>query len=68
MVAPCAPWMCEMERHRNLIGLANPPIDWVPLAGSLGVPAVRVETADALVVELERAIAEAGPHLIEMMI
>ncbi len=28
---------------RNLIGLANPLIDWVQLASSLGVPAVRVE-------------------------
>lgn len=53
---------------RHLIGLANPPIDWVQLAGSLGVPAARVETADALVVELERALVEAGPHLIEMML
>ena len=51
----------------------------VPLAGHEGAVAgraqrlgegvgVRVETADALCVELERAYAEPGPHLIEAMI
>jgi acetolactate synthase-1/2/3 large subunit len=53
---------------RNLISLGNPPLDWVSLARGLGVPGVRVETADALVSELDRALSEPGPHLIEMML
>jgi thiamine pyrophosphate-dependent acetolactate synthase large subunit-like protein len=38
------------------------------MANGMGVPAVRVETADALCVELERALKERGPNLIEMLI
>jgi thiamine pyrophosphate-dependent acetolactate synthase large subunit-like protein len=34
----------------------------------MGVPGVRVETAEALCQELERALKEPGPKLIEMMI
>jgi hypothetical protein len=32
------------------------------------VPATRAETADALVRDLERALAEPGPHLIQAVI
>jgi acetolactate synthase-1/2/3 large subunit len=52
----------------SLIGLTNPTLDWVQLAAGMGVPAVRVETADALVQQIERALHEAGPHLIEAML
>jgi len=38
------------------------------MASGMGVPAVRVETAEALAVELQRALKEHGPNLIEMMI
>jgi thiamine pyrophosphate-dependent acetolactate synthase large subunit-like protein len=34
----------------------------------MGVPGVRVETADALVRELERALKEPGPNFIEMIV
>ena len=34
----------------------------------MGVPAVRVETAEALCIEMERALAAPGPNLIEMLI
>ena len=53
---------------RGLLGLAPPPLDWVQMSKGMGVPAVRVETAESLVEELERAIAESGPHLIEMVL
>ena len=53
---------------RGLIGLAPPPLDWVQMSKGMGVPAVRVETAEALVEELERAIADSGPHLIEIVL
>ena len=53
---------------RSLISLSNPLLDWVQLAGGMGVPAVRVEQAEALVKELERALAETGPHLIEVIL
>ena len=38
------------------------------LAAGMGVPAVRVETAETLSVELARALKERGPNLIEMLI
>ena len=53
---------------RSMIGLTNPQLDWVQLAAGLGVPGVRVGTADALVKELRRGLEEPGPHLIEMIL
>jgi len=50
---------------RGLMSLSDPALDWVKLAGGMGVPGARVETAEALARELERAVAEPGPHLIE---
>jgi acetolactate synthase-1/2/3 large subunit len=53
---------------RLLTDLGSPPLDWVSLAQGLGVPAVRVLDADALARELERALAEPGPRLIEAVL
>jgi acetolactate synthase-1/2/3 large subunit len=55
-------------KARSLTSLGNPNLDWVALAKGMGVPGVRVETADALTQELERALKEPGPKLIEMII
>jgi acetolactate synthase I/II/III large subunit len=54
------------DKARTLIGLDNPALDWVSLARGMGVRAVAVETAEALVQALEIALAEPGPHLIEV--
>jgi acetolactate synthase-1/2/3 large subunit len=53
---------------RSLTSLANPEIAWVSVAAGMGLPAVRVETAEALCMQLERALTEPGPNLIEMLI
>ncbi|HKX31386.1 MAG TPA: acetolactate synthase large subunit [Blastocatellia bacterium] len=53
------------RQARNLMDLVPPAIDWVGLSKSLGVPAVKVETAEALIAELARALSEPGPRLIE---
>jgi acetolactate synthase-1/2/3 large subunit len=53
---------------RALTSLAQPEISWASMATGMGVPAVRVESAEALCVEFERALKERGPNLIEMMI
>jgi acetolactate synthase-1/2/3 large subunit len=42
--------------------------DWTHLARGFGVPAVRVEDAESLWREFDRALAEPGPHLIEVPI
>jgi acetolactate synthase-1/2/3 large subunit len=56
------------RKARSLTSLAEPEIEWARIAAGMGVPAVRVETAEALCSQLERALAEPGPHLIEMLI
>ncbi len=53
---------------RDLTELDRPELDWVALARGCGVPGERVETAEALARALTRALAEPGPHLIEMML
>src|SRR5271154_694085 len=56
------------RKARSLTSLANPDIEWTSLARGLGVPAVRVETAEDLTRELERSLATPGPSLIEMIL
>lgn len=51
---------------RALTDLGHPDLDWVELAGGFGVPGVRVATSESLQLELERALAEPGPRLIEV--
>jgi acetolactate synthase-1/2/3 large subunit len=46
----------------------DPLPDWTQLARGFGVPAVAVEDAEGLWRELERALEEPGPHLIEVPI
>jgi acetolactate synthase-1/2/3 large subunit len=53
---------------RALTELTNPPIDWVKVAQGFGVPGVTVSTAEDLVREMGKALAEPGPHLIEMLL
>jgi acetolactate synthase-1/2/3 large subunit len=56
------------KQAQSLIGLTQPAIDWVSLAKGMGVHGARVETAEELTRELERALAEAGPQLIEAIL
>jgi acetolactate synthase-1/2/3 large subunit len=53
---------------RGLTELAPPAIDWVGLARSLGVPAARAASVEALRVELAVAFAERGPRLVEAVL
>ncbi len=53
-------------KARALTSLSNPDLDWVRIARGMGVRAVRVESAGALSLELERAFSEPGPNFIEM--
>ena len=56
------------ERARSQLDLAGPDLDFVALAGGMGVPAVRAQTCEELVPALERAFSEPGPHLIEAVV
>jgi len=58
--------IAEPGRHlRALTALEPPAIDWSGVARGLGVPAVRVDTADDFARHLARAVCEDGPSLIE---
>jgi acetolactate synthase-1/2/3 large subunit len=52
----------------RMFDLANPDLDWVQLAGGMGVNASRSETADEFSGQFSAAMAESGPHLIEAII
>jgi acetolactate synthase-1/2/3 large subunit len=52
----------------RLLGLGEPSIDWVSLAGGLGVPGTRCQTAEAFDAAFGRAMSESGPHLIEAVV
>jgi acetolactate synthase-1/2/3 large subunit len=51
---------------RRLLDLTEPDLDFVALARGMGVPARRVETAEALAAALAESFAEPGPALIEV--
>jgi acetolactate synthase-1/2/3 large subunit len=53
---------------QRLTDLSNPAIDWVQISQGMGVPAVAVDSCEALARELKIALDEPGPHLIEMML
>jgi acetolactate synthase-1/2/3 large subunit len=52
----------------DLFALDRPRIDWIQVAGSMGVPARRATTADEFNAVLEWSLREAGPTLIEAAI
>jgi len=54
------------EKAAAMLSLENPSLDFVALAKGMGVPAVRVETSEALASAIENRIGEAGPFLIEV--
>lgn len=56
------------DRARSQLDLTNPVIHFAELGRSMGVHSVRVDTTEALVAALERALATPGPHLIEAMV
>jgi len=55
-------------RAAAMLDISRPELDFVALAGGMGVAAQRVGTADALVVAMAAAFAEPGPHLIEAVL
>jgi acetolactate synthase I/II/III large subunit len=52
---------------RSLVDLSRPRIDWTQLARGMGVEARSVDDVASLRQALARALAEPGPHLVEMV-
>jgi acetolactate synthase-1/2/3 large subunit len=55
-------------RAQSLLDLANPDLDFVAIAEGFGVPAKRATTAEELATHFSAAIAEPGPHLIDVVV
>lgn len=51
----------------DMLSLDNPALDWVKLAGGMGVPARRVETIEALQDAIREGLAVEGPFLVEVV-
>jgi acetolactate synthase-1/2/3 large subunit len=56
------------ERAARMLDLTGPRPDFAAISTGLGVPAIRVSTAEELDQALRRGWAEPGPHLIEAMV
>jgi acetolactate synthase-1/2/3 large subunit len=56
------------RKAMDMLSLDRPDLDWVQLAGGMGVPASRATTADEFNTELARALATPGPNLIEVVL
>lgn len=52
----------------DMLDLSNPDLDWVRLAGGMGVEAARAETMDAFADLFRQANARSGPFVIELVI
>jgi len=52
----------------NLFDLHNPALDWISMAGAMGVEAARAETLEGLADLLRASDRRAGPFLIELVI
>ena len=51
-----------------LLDLSKPDLDFAQVAQGMGVPASRARTCEELAEQLQRALAEPGPHLIDALI
>ncbi len=60
----------ETARSGRFVGmdLVDPPVDFVALATSMGVPATLVERAGDVGDAVQAALAKGGPHLLELPI
>lgn len=56
------------SRAERMLELSSPDLDFVALAQGMGVPATRATTAEELVAQLQDALPEPGPHLIEAVL
>ena len=56
------------KEAQSLTNLTGPSLDWVKLSKAMGVPAVRVDTAEGFIKAFRGALEEAGPFLIEALL
>jgi acetolactate synthase-1/2/3 large subunit len=54
------------KRALDMLEIGRPDLDWVALATAQGVPATRASNLDELGRQLQHAVREPGPRLIEL--
>ena len=52
----------------SMLDLNRPDLDWVQIAGGMGVPGTRVESAEDFADAFARSLATPGPYLIEAVV
>jgi acetolactate synthase-1/2/3 large subunit len=52
----------------DMMDLGNPDIDWVKMAGSLGVAGSRATSMEELAVAFQAGLDENGPYLVEIVL
>ncbi len=56
------------EKTLSMFNLAPPDIDWVQIAGGMGVPATRATTVEEFHQQLTGAMRQKGPFLIDAVL
>lgn len=56
------------RKARDMLEIGRPDLDWVDIARAQGVPGARAENLDVLARELDAALREPGPRLIEIVL
>jgi acetolactate synthase-1/2/3 large subunit len=52
----------------DMLSLSNPDLDWVAIAGGMGVPGTRATTIEEMARAFRAGLAAPGPYLIEVML
>ena len=55
-------------RAQGMLRIDRPDLDFVALARGMGVPATRATTAETFTAQLEAALGEPGPALVEAVV
>jgi len=58
----------EGSKAHDMLDLTRPTLDHSKIAEGMGVPATRATTAEDFTAQLEAALAEPGPHVIEAIL
>ena len=56
------------DKMMSMLELDKPSIDWVQIAGGMGIPATSATTAEEFYQQLAEALAHKGPRLVEAVV
>jgi acetolactate synthase-1/2/3 large subunit len=56
------------QKASDMLEIGRPDLDWVQLATAQGVAASRATTLDEFATHWRTALAERGPHLVEVLL